>query len=70
MLEGRETTITKIYTMTIGYNNWNYGMLYNAIKINSVFQSTGFWPVIFPVVQPHLNIFKDGGILSTALNPT
>ena len=56
--------------MTIGYNNWNYGMLYNAIKINSVFQSTGFWPVIFPVVQPHLNIFKDGGILSTALNPT
>ena len=69
MLENDITTITKIYTMTVGSKAWREVIQYKTTNIASRFRMAGLWPLYFTIMQFCLKLFKDGGITLSEENP-
>ena len=56
--------------MAIDSKAWREGNESKTTNINSVFRDARLWNFSFPTMQPRLNLFKDGGVALSEMNPT
>ena len=68
MLDNNVTTITKRCNY-YWFKSLKRRYPSKTTNIASIFKASGMWPLYFTVIQQHLKLFKDDGILLLEVNP-